>query len=82
MATDIFDQLAELDAPPPPPVAFDRDLHQRLNQSLTTQHVFDLGLKALPFAALEFMRAIAGFASFTITGGFPRVTKDRDEPQR
>ena len=82
MATDLFEQLADLEVPPPPPVEFDRDLHQRLNQSLTTQHVFDLGLRALPFAALELMRAIAGFASLTITGTFPRVAEDREKPER
>lgn len=81
MATDIFEQLADLEVPPPP-VEFDRDLHQRLNQSLTAQHVFDLGLRALPCAALELLRAVIGFAALTITGAFPSVTKERPKHDR
>lgn len=71
---DFLEQLAELDVPPPP-VAFNRDLHQRLNQSLTTQHVVDLGLQALPSAAMEFVRAVIGLVTLTITGKFPDTRK-------
>jgi hypothetical protein len=72
MPTDLFERLAEINVPPPaPPVAFDRDLHDRLNQSLTAQHVVDLGTHALPAAAIEFVRAVIGLIVLTITGKFP-----------
>ena len=74
MPTDFLERLAELDVPPPPP-AFDDDLHQRLNQSLTAQHVVDLGLQILPSAALEFVRAVIGMVSLTIVGKFPESKK-------
>ena len=76
MPTDFFEQLAEIDVPPPP-TEFDRDLHQRLNHSLTTQHVLDLGLHALPCAALEFIRAVIGLVTLTISGKFPTTSGDR-----
>jgi hypothetical protein len=81
MATDLFDQLADLEVPPPP-VEFDRNLHERLNRSLTTQQIFDLGLRALPCAGIELLRALAGFISLTITGAFPSVTKERPNNER
>jgi hypothetical protein len=70
MPTDFLEQLAELDVPPPP-VAFNEDLHKRLNRSLTTQFIIDLGLNALPSAAIEFVRAILGMLTLTIVGKFP-----------
>ena len=66
--------------PPPLPTEFDRNLHRRLNHSLTTQHVFDLGLRALPCAAMEFVRALIGMATLTVTGKFPSVQGDRENP--
>lgn len=77
MPADLFDRLAEMNVPPPPPTsaAFDRGLHDRLNQSLTTQHVVDLGLHALPAAAMEMFRAVAGFLVLTITGNYPENKK-------
>lgn len=77
MATDLLEQLAELDVPPPP-AQFDHDLHERLNRSLTTQHVVDLGLYALPSAALEFVRALIGMLTLTVAGKFPdKKTENR-----
>ena len=81
MATDLFDQLADLEVPPPP-VGFDHSLHERLNRSLTAQQIFDLGLRALPCAGIELFRALLGFFSLTITGAFPSVTKKRPESDR
>ena len=74
MPTDFLEQLAELDVPPPP-AKFGDDLHDRLNRSLTTQHVVDLGLKALPSAAFEFIRAVIGLLTFTVVGKFPESKK-------
>lgn len=68
---DLFEQLAEIDVPPAP-VAFNEDLHARLNRTLTTQHVVDLGLKALPSAAIEFVRAVFGMLTLTVVGKFPK----------
>ena len=70
MSTDLFDQLAELDVPPAP-AEFEHKLHDRLNQSLTTQQVIDLGMNAFPAAAMEFLGAVLGMLSLTITGKFP-----------
>ncbi len=74
MPTDLLEQLARLDVPPTP-VAFDDDLHERLNRSLTAQHVVDLGLRALPVAAIEFVRAVCGLVSLTVAGKFPERKK-------
>lgn len=76
MPTDLFDRLAEVNVPPPaPPTAFEHDLHDRVNQSLTAQHVVDLGIHALPAAAMEFVRAVMGLLVLTVTGNFPTKKK-------
>jgi hypothetical protein len=78
MAADLFDQLAEVEVPPPPG-DFDRSLHARLNQSLVAQHVVDFGLNALPATAVELLRAVLGMVAFSITGEFPaRKNSDGD----
>ena len=70
MATNNFlEQLAQLDVPPPP-AAFDRELHQRVNKSLTTLHLIDFAMRAMPWAMLQFTKALLGAATFTLKGRF------------
>jgi hypothetical protein len=76
MPSDFLDQLADFDVPPPP-VAFNHDLHEKLNRSLMSLHVIDLLMRALPIAALEFARAVVGFLCLTLTGDYPKKG-DRD----
>jgi len=82
MATDFLDELARLDVPAPP-AEFDNQLHQRVNQSLVVQHVADLVLGAVPWAALHFVGAALGAFAFTMTGRYPEHRKGRppDNPR-
>lgn len=64
---DPFEQLSELEIAPPPP-AFDRQLHARLNRALTFQHLLDWIVGALPWALLGFAQSLAGFAVYTFAG--------------
>jgi hypothetical protein len=64
---DLLDQLAEMEAPPPPP-EFDRQLHERLNRTLAAQHLIDFAVGAVPWALLHFARAVLGAISFSIGG--------------
>jgi len=75
--TDFLDQLAEMEVGEPPP-EFDRRFHERLNRSLTVQHVVDLLTGAVPWAVLLFLRAALGVAAFSLTGKFEQ---DRRKPQ-
>jgi hypothetical protein len=62
MAIDLFEQLADLEVPPAPSSEeFDRQLHERVNRSLVTGQLIDLGVKGMPFALLHFVRALVGF---------------------
>lgn len=69
MATDLFDQLADLDVPPPPE-RFDQQLHERVNRSLVVGQCIDLVFGAVPFAVVHFGRALAGLAIFTVSGRY------------
>jgi len=69
MATDLFERLAELEVPPPPE-AFDQQLHQRVNRALVAAQLVDLLVRGLPWATLHFARAIVGFIALTITGHY------------
>ncbi len=72
---DILEQLAEVEVAPPPP-EFDRQLHQRLNQSLTAQHLIDFVVGALPWALVHFARAVLGAIALTVSG------KPADAPRK
>jgi hypothetical protein len=76
MPTDFLERLAEIDVPAPP-AEFDHELHERLNRSLTLQQLADFALRALPCAALELMRPVIGFVSFTVTGKFPSADRSK-----
>jgi hypothetical protein len=67
MATDLFDQLAEMDVPPPP-ARFDDQLHERVNRSLVVGQMLDLAFGAVPYAVAHFSRALVGVTIFTFTG--------------
>ncbi len=76
MATDIFDQLAEWDVPPPP-VQFNQQLHERVNRSLLVAHVADLFFGCIPWALGHFARAVVGMVIFTFTGRYETRPKSR-----
>ena len=76
MATDLFDQLADLEVPPPPE-RFDQQLHERLNRSLVVGQFVDLVFGAVPFAIVHFARALTGMAIFTFTGRYETRPKRR-----
>jgi hypothetical protein len=76
MATDLFEQLATTEVPPPPE-RFDRELHDRVNRSLVTQQVVDLLLKGAPFACLHFAGALLGLLTLTYTGRYPADSAER-----
>ena len=80
MAEDFLEQLANLEVQEPP-AAFDRQLHQRVNRSLATQHLLDLAVGAFPWAVCHLLRALAGAVAFSATGRFDDERKaDRQEP--
>ncbi len=81
MSTDLFDQLAESPVPPPP-AEFDRSVHERLNRALTIGHVVDFAVRAIPFACVEFFRAIGGLIGFTATGNFPKHAAQQHNESR
>ena len=66
---DFLERLAELEVRQPPP-EFDRQLHQRLNQSLAAQHLLDFVAGAMPWAIACLLRALLGWLAFTLTGKF------------
>ena len=76
MATDFLEQLAEMEVPELPD-HFDRQLHQRVNRSLLLQQLLELAVSGLPWAALQFARALLGLLVYTATGRFPE-----DKPPR
>lgn len=78
MPHDVFEQLAARE-PPPIPESFDREVHQRLNENLSFVHLLDFVLRALPWAAMEFGRAVIGLMRLTLTGSFQRPPRERDE---
>jgi len=76
MAPNLLDQLAELDVPPPP-AAFDAELHDKVNRAIVTTQIADLVVSALPYAIAEFFRALVGLAIFTVTGRYDSKSKDQ-----
>jgi hypothetical protein len=69
MPVDLFEQLAELPVPPaPPPEAFDRAVHQRINDRLIVGQLLDFLLHGFGFAMTHFAKAILGLMRLTFTG--------------
>jgi hypothetical protein len=75
MATNLFEQLADLEVPPPP-AQFDKQLHERVNRSLVASQMIDLAVKGLPWALLHFARAFVGFVAFTFSGRYETNSKN------
>ena len=76
MSPNLLDQLAELDVPPPP-AAFDAELHDKVNRAIVTTQIADLVVSALPYSIAEFFRALVGLAIFTVTGRYDSKSKDQ-----
>jgi hypothetical protein len=79
MADDFLERLAELQVAAPP-AAFDRQLHHRLNQRLTIQHLLDLLVRGMPWALAHFGRAVVELCVFSVSGRFAdeRKKENRD----
>ena len=53
---------------PPPPETFENELNTRLNDRLLFTQFLELACQAMPYACLEFGRALVGLAVLTLTG--------------
>ena len=73
--TNLLDQLAEWEVPPPP-ATFDAQLHERVNRSLVAAQLVDLAVSGLPWALLHFGRALVGLVSFTLCGRYETKPKN------
>jgi hypothetical protein len=74
--SNLLDRLADWEVPPPP-AAFDAQLHERVNRSLVTSQLLDLLVSGLPWALLHFGRALMGLLVFTLSGHYETKSKDR-----
>ena len=69
MPMDLFEKLADVPVPPPPPSqAFDRTLHKRINDRLFVGQLFDFVFRGCGYAALHFARASWAVLRLTFTG--------------
>lgn len=66
---DPLERLAEIDVPPPP-IQFDRSVHQRLNQALIIIHFVEFVFRAAPFGIKIFAQTFWAFLRFTLRGSF------------
>jgi hypothetical protein len=76
MASNLFERLAESEVPPPP-AQFDTQLHDRVNRTLIGTQFIDLILCGLPWALLQFARAMVGLIAFTLTGRYETGSKNK-----
>jgi hypothetical protein len=79
MASDLFEQLADLPVPPAPST-LDRAIHKRINQRLLVGHFLDFATRGLGFALVHLARAFAELIRLTVTGKFESETRDGDRP--
>jgi len=76
MAPDFFEQLADVEVPPPPP-AFGHELHERMNRGLLTVQVVELATLVFPAAMFELARALGAWLRFTLSGKYELNEKKR-----
>jgi hypothetical protein len=76
MAPDLLERLAEVEVPPPP-VAFDAQLHDKVNRTIVINQFVDLFASALPWAFAQMGRALLGFVAFTVTGRYESKSNKR-----
>jgi hypothetical protein len=76
MAPNLLEQLADVEVPPPP-AAFDSQLHDKVNRSLLISQIIDLFASALPWAIVHFSQAFAGLVIFSVTGHYPPKSNKR-----
>ena len=64
-----LEKLAEIPIPPaPPPKAFDRAVHERINSRLLVGQILEFVFRGCGFAIVHFAKAIIGAVRLTITG--------------
>ena len=64
-----LEKLAEIPIPPaPPPKAFDRAVHVRINSRLLVGQILEFVFRGCGFAIVHFGKAIIGAVRLTITG--------------
>jgi len=66
--SDLFDQLSDVPAPPPPPASLNRRVHDRLNSVLAVLHVVEFFVRAVPYAMFWFARGIGGWVYVALMG--------------
>ena len=70
--TDFLDQLADEEVPGMPG-GLDVNLHHRINNLLFGQQVLEVICLAIPYVFFHYLRALAGAASFSLTGRYPEI---------
>ncbi len=76
MASNLLEQLAEVEVPPPPD-HFDKQLHARVNRTLVAAQFVDLAVSGLPWALLQFAKAFVGLIAFSLTGRYETKSKNQ-----
>ena len=71
MATDLFDELAISDIPPPPP-QLERRVHARLNRALLVHQLLDFVVGLGPYLAVHLAQAAGAVLHYTFFGRYPR----------
>jgi len=73
MPTDLFEKLADVPVPPPPPSKqFDRAVHAKINDRLIVGQIFDFWIRGAGFGAAHFSKALVGLLRLTFTGKFDK----------
>ena len=82
MASNLFEQLAELEVPPPP-AQFDTQLHDRVNRSLVAHAIGRPGLcSGLPWAWCTLPGPWWDLIAFTVTGRYETNSKNAAAARR
>lgn len=78
MSDNLLEQLAQREVPPVPE-DFDEQLHGRVNRTLLSHDLFDLGVRAAPWAMLVFAQSVIDLLGFTVSG---RLQNERPKRRR